>query len=38
MRHLLDEWWRGKLLSDDAMEYAKGLLPCLDWQFLPEAT
>jgi hypothetical protein len=38
MRHLLDEWRRGQLLSDDAMEYPKGLLTCLGWQFLPEAT
>jgi hypothetical protein len=37
MRHLLDEWWREQLLSDDAMKYLKGLLPRLGRQILPEA-
>jgi hypothetical protein len=37
MRHLLDEWWSEQLLSDDPMEYPKGLLPRLGWQLLPEA-
>jgi hypothetical protein len=38
MRHLLGERWCEQLLFDDAMEYPQGLLPCLGWQLLPQAT
>jgi hypothetical protein len=38
MRHLLGGGWREQLLADDALKCPKGLQPCLDWQFLPEAT
>jgi hypothetical protein len=31
MRHLLDDGWCEQLLSDDAMECPKGLLPSLRW-------